>query len=139
MEKEIIETTKCYTCFSGADCIIVLNKKAYGEIESFTVDSIKKQIILEVTNFFSIIGILKEFSEMKDVELYELYADEYGNKMHRKFSNVTYIGEQYHINSSSLSAPHRIIFSYTPSEDNFYKETEGSQDDFINAIKNGEV
>lgn len=131
--------TKTYTVFSGMDCVIILNKKVCGEIDTFEVDSIKKQIIISVSNFLSLTEILKELSEIKNSELYEIYSNEYGEKMYRKFCNLKYIGETYSISIDSLNPLHKLTFEYTPSEDNFYKEIEKGTQDFIKDIKNGEA
>lgn len=144
-EKQVLESTKRLAAFSGADCLIVLNNKVCGEVYSFEINSIKCQLALNVTNFLVLTTLLKELSETKNSELYEVYLDEYGHKMYRKFCNVNYIGELFNISVDSINPLHKLIFEYTPSEDNFYKEIDKKLSDsldgptIIDFIKNGEL
>lgn len=140
MEKENkLPETKTYFTLGGMDLLIVLNKKIYGEIDTFEVNSIKKQLAISIVNFSSVTEVLKEMSEIKDAELFEIYSNEYDEKMYRKFCNITYIGELFKVSAESINPTHRLIFEYTPSEDNFYKTIEKGTQDFIEDIKNGEV
>ena len=88
------EGAKLFYSFGGADILVLVDGKAYGEIEKIDFNSTRKGEELELT--CAIFPGIEEFNPKKihGATILEIFANEHGDKYFKKFNNVKYVGEK---------------------------------------------
>lgn len=99
------------TSFSGADTVIVINGEVYGEIEALHFNSRGGELCLDVSLFQTIVDIAPKLTSLKDVKIYQVFANEYNYALIREFNNVTFIGEESSISVDDITPYLRYVYS----------------------------
>lgn len=117
-ERDNNEYTKKYTVFGGMDVVLVVDKKIKGEIQSITVDSMKKEITIGILSFVG--SYEKEsvdfYKSIKDAFILEAFANEYGDHACFRYNKVTYKGYRKNHDIDSTSFIDQYIYSYEDEE-----------------------
>lgn len=117
-ERDNNEFVKEYTIFGGMDVVLVIDKKIKGEIQSISVDSMKKEITIGVLSF---VGAYKKesvdfYKNIKDALILEAFANEYGDHACFRYNKVTYKGYRKNHDIDSISFVDQYIYSYEDEE-----------------------
>lgn len=85
-------TTKTWYAFSGCDIVIAINGEVKGEIKSIDVDSSTKEIIIDIIPFDVVYKkeSLDFYKNLKDGNIIEAMANEYGQRAGLKYTGITY-------------------------------------------------
>lgn len=104
--------SKTYYSTSGSDMLWIIDGKIIEELHTMHLNGEKKEISFDMVLFYKIVEKDKLLSSLKDSNIIQVFINEHGVKVYRKFTNVNFLYKKSVQSIDDTSLTERYSFSY---------------------------
>lgn len=105
------ESYKTYSSFNGSDVIWLIGDRMIGSVNGIKFDTTKNDNLEIIFTVFTDMEDHYEYlTNLKHADIHEFYLNEFGQKMIRKYEDVSYLGEKNNTNVETRYIETSFIF-----------------------------